>query len=176
METGTVPDLATIGDRLAIQEVLAKHSRGVDRADETILKSCYWPDSTVAYGGFNGNAHEFCTYLPNGIKRYYATQHTITNILADIRGNRAQVETYVTAYHYRREEDGSGTEMTYLGRYLDRFEKRGNVWKIRHRQVLMDWNQNTTASSINQGPPFDGLARGTRYPEDPMYAMLAEKV
>ena len=174
METGTVPDLAMIGDRLAIQDVLAKHSRGVDRADEATLKGCYWPDSTVAYGGFNGNAHEFCKSLPIGIKRYWATQHTITNIQADIRGSHAKVETYVTAYHYRRDADGSGTEMTYLGRYLDRFEKRGNVWKIKHRQVLMDWNQNTQATSINDGPPFDGLARGSRHPDDPMYVMLAE--
>jgi len=174
METGMVPDAAMIADRLAIQDVLAMHSRGVDRADETILKSCYWPDATVAYGGFNGNAHEFCAYLPQGIRRYWATQHTITNTRAEFNGKRAAVETYVTAYHYHRNDDGSGTEMTYLGRYLDRFEKRDNCWKIHHRQVLMDWNQNSVATSINEGPPFDGLARGARHPEDPLYAMLEQ--
>ena len=59
-----------MADRLAIMDVLAKHSRGVDRADAEVLKSAYWPDAEVAYGGFNGLAHEFCDYLPDAIKRY----------------------------------------------------------------------------------------------------------
>lgn len=47
IETGRVPTLAELADRLAIQEVLAQHSRGVDRADEAILISAYWPDAEV---------------------------------------------------------------------------------------------------------------------------------
>ncbi len=168
METGTVPSAEVALDRLAIQEVLAHHSRGVDRADETTLKACYWPDATVAYGGFNGNAHEFCAVLPASIKRYTATQHTITNICARIDGDTAAVETYVTAYHFQVGE----SEMTYLGRYLDRFARRDGVWKIQHRQVVMDWNQNAPTTAVMSGPPFDGLARGARFPEDPLYDML----
>ena len=172
-EAGKVPSLAEAADRLAIQDVLAQHSRGVDRADEAILKSAYWPDAEVAYGGFNGPAHQFCEMLPGAIKRYAATQHTITNIRIDLRGAEARVETYVTAYHYLAAEEGDA-EMTYLGRYLDRMRKRGDVWKILHRQVVMDWNQNAPASAVLEGPPFDGLARGARHPTDPLYAHLAD--
>lgn len=172
-ETGRVPSLAEAADRLAIQEVLAQHSRGVDRADESILKSAYWPEAEVAYGGFNGPAHEFCELLPGAIKRYAATQHTITNVSIDLRDGEARVETYVTAYHYLAAEEGD-SEMTYLGRYLDRMQKRGDVWRILHRRVVMDWNQNAPASAILQGPPFDGLARGARHPADPLYAHLAD--
>ena len=172
-EAGEVPSLAEVADRLAIQDVLAQHSRGVDRADEAILKSAYWPDAEVAYGGFNGPAHEFCAMLPGAIKRYAATQHTITNLSIDLRGADARVETYVTAYHYLAAEAGD-TEMTYLGRYLDRMQKRGDVWKILYRQVVMDWNRNAPASAILEGPPFDGLARGARQPTDPLYAHLAD--
>ena len=172
METGMVPAFEEVADRLAIQDVLAKHSRGVDRAEEATLKSAYWPDATVAYGGFNGRAHEFCEYLPDAIKRYAATQHSITNVSIDLRGDDARVETYVTAYHYLAEEEGGDTEMTYIGRYLDRMEKRGDVWKISHRRVVMDWNQNANASAILEGPPFEGLARGSRHPDDPLYEHL----
>jgi len=172
METGKVPNLSELADRLAIQDVLAKHSRGVDRADEAILKSAYWPDATVAYGGFNGPAHQFCERLPGAIKRYAGTQHTISNFAIDLRGEEARVETYVTAYHYLASADSQDTEMTYLGRYLDRMERRGDVWKITHRQVVMDWNQNANATAVLKGPPFDGLARGDRYPEDPLYEHL----
>ena len=172
METGQVPSLAEVADRLAIQDVLAQHSRGLDRACEATLKSAYWPDAEVAYGGFNGSAHQFCQMLPGSIKRYAATRHAITNTAIDLRGDEARVETYVTAYHYLAAEAGDA-EMTYLGRYLDRMEKRGEIWKIAHRRVVMDWNQNAAATAILEGPPFDGLARGKRHPDDPLYAHLA---
>lgn len=163
-----------IADQLAIQNVLAMHSRGVDRADEIILKSAYWNDAEVQYGGFNGNAHEFCEALPVGIRRFAHTQHSISNVAIDfVSDTEARVETYVTAYHYLAVEDGPDTEMTYLGRYLDRMEKRGDTWKILHRKVVMDWNQNSRASAIWEGPPFDGLARGNRAPLDPLYEFLS---
>ena len=46
-DTGAVPALAVIADRLAIGDVLYSHSRGLDRLDAELLKSCYWPDAEV---------------------------------------------------------------------------------------------------------------------------------
>lgn len=173
-ETGRVPDAAEVADRLAIQDVLAQHSRGVDRADGELLKTAYWPDAEVAYGGFNGNAHAFCERLPGAIRAYARTQHSISNIAIDIRGDDARVETYVTAYHYAANDRGPDQEMTYLGRYLDRMEKRDGVWKIIHRRVVMDWNQYAIVTAVWNGPPFEGLARGDRHPDDPLYALLGD--
>ncbi|MEM9621865.1 MAG: nuclear transport factor 2 family protein [Pseudomonadota bacterium] len=172
-ETGAIPSAAEMADRLAIQDVLYKHSRGVDRADAELLKSAYWPDAEVAYGGFNGPAHQFCEALPNGIRAYAATQHRVTNISIDLHADNAVVESYVTAYHYRSasEQDAADTEMTYIGRYIDHMQKRNNVWKMLFRRVVMDWNQNVDATAILTGPPFEGLARGARAPDDPLYAM-----
>lgn len=177
--TGRVPEVAELADRLAIQDILALHCRGVDRADEAALKTAYWPDAQVAYGGFNGSAHQFCEILPTSIKHFAKTQHSISNVLIQFSadGERAAVETYVTAYHYieaSNSETNEDSEMTFLGRYLDQFERREHHWKIHHRKVLMDWNQNTAASAKHQGPPFAGLARGARAPADPIYALLAD--
>lgn len=170
--TGTIPDAATIADRLAIEDVLHKHSRGVDRADGALLKSAYWPDASVAYGAYNGPAHDFCEILPTSIRKYAATQHSISNVCIDIQGNDAVVESYVTAYHYLSGQDEQGdSEMTYIGRYIDHMHRRKNVWKIMYRQVVMDWNQNSQATAVLDGPPFEGLARGARAPQDPLYAM-----
>jgi len=172
-ETGAIPDSHEIADRLAIQDVLVKHSRGVDRADAELLKSAYWPEAEVAYGAFNGAAHQFCESLPAGIRAYAATQHRVTNISIDFNGDDAVVESYVTAYHYRAAADDAAvdTEMTYIGRYIDHMQKRQNVWKMMFRQVVMDWNQNADASAVLSGPPFAGLARGARAPDDPLYNM-----
>lgn len=179
-QTGRVADLAEMADRMAIQQVLAMHCRGVDRADERALKSAYWPDAQVAYGGFEGPAHEFCEMLPKSITRFAHTQHSISNVLIQFSDGEAAVETYVTAYHYLAQDSTDGpdsknrdTEMTFIGRYLDRFERRDDTWKISHRRVLMDWNQNIDATAVLEGPPFDGLAQGARYPSDPVYDLLS---
>ncbi len=167
MRTGAVPNLDELADRLAIYDVLVQHSRGVDRADSDILKSAYWPEAMVNYGGFNGVAHEFCEMLPGSIKRYRATQHSITNVRFEIDGASARTETYVTAYHYLADAAEGDSEMTYLGRYLDTLERRDGCWKIIHRKIVMDWNQNADASAVWTGPPFDGIALGDRNPDDP---------
>ena len=176
-DTGAIASVAELGDRLAIQDVLAVHCRGVDRADEAALKSAYWPDAEVAYGGFEGLAHSFCELLPQSIVRFSHTQHSISNVLIRFASDRsrAAVETYVTAYHYLAGEQGAAdTEMTFLGRYLDSFERREDTWKIAFRRVLMDWNQNAATTAVWDGPPFDGLARGGRLPDDPVYPLFAQ--
>ncbi len=170
MTAGQLPNADEIGDRLAIEDVLKRHCRGVDRAVADILKSAYWPDAEVAYGSFNGNAHEFCEILPGAISRYALTQHTLTNVIIDFLGDNAVVESYMTAYHLMERDDGDDTEMTYMGRYIDHMQKRGDTWKILFRRVVMDWNQNTKASVV----PLEGLARGARSPDDPLDEMLAK--
>ena len=94
--SGRVPEPAEIADRLAIQDVLARHSRGVDRADEEALKAAYWPDAEVAYGGFNGKAHEFCAMLPRAIRAFTHTHHAISNVMIELDGADARVETVIT--------------------------------------------------------------------------------
>ncbi len=126
-EAGQVPSTAELADRAAISEILALHCRGVDRADEAALKACYWPDATTAYGDTSVPAHPFCTQLASAITAYAQTHHMITNSLFDFDGDSAKVETCLIAFHYLAEADGNDSEMTYLGRYLDDFEKRGDV-------------------------------------------------
>ena len=170
-ETGQIPSAEEIAHRIAIEDVLTKHCRGVDRADAELLKSAYWSEAEVAYGSFNGPAHTFCESLPIGIKRYAATAHRVTNVAIDLHDEDAVVESYVTAYHYLAVEDGDDTEMTYVGRYVDHMQRRGDVWKIMFRRVVMEWNQNLTATAVFEGPTFSGLARGGRAPDDPLYEM-----
>jgi hypothetical protein len=169
-QTGAVPSVEEVADRLAINAVVAMHSRGVDRASTEILKSCYWEDAEVDYGGYKGLAHAFCETLPEAIKRYTNTQHQLGNTLAEITGDSAIVETYVTAYHYLSGEQESDTEMTYIGRYIDRMQKRDGVWKIAFRQVVMTWHQNALATADEErNPSLQALSRAGRYPDDPLF-------
>jgi len=170
-ETGRVPSPTEVADRLAIQDVLACHSRGIDRADSDILKSAYWPDAIVFYGAFEGSAHTFCERMPEMMRGNRATHHAIGNVTIEFDGAVAFVETYVTAGHYIPGDDGD-REMTFFGRYLDRMERRGGVWKIVERRVVMDWNRLRGASPRWRGALAESLPHGTRDRGDPLYEHL----
>lgn len=170
-ETGQIPSLEEMQNRLAIMDVLAMHSRGIDRLDLECLKSAYWSDAEVNYGSFKGAAHTFAEGVMEGLKAFDRTAHTVTNTAFSIRGNGARVESYVTAYHYTKGDPD--TEMTYIGRYLDRMEKRDSVWKISHRHVIHDWNQNIPATAVWDGDLFASLTKGGRqHEDDALYTFL----
>lgn len=168
-EPGLVPTAKNLADRMAITEIIALHCRGVDRADEETLKNCYWPDATTAYGKETVPAHEFCGQLAQAIKAFDQTHHMVTNSIFAFDGDKAKVETTLIAFHYLKSEDGQDNEMTYLGRYLDNFEKRGEVWKLKHREPVMSWSQNAQASHDGQHPALSNLRIAARFPDDMIY-------
>lgn len=168
-EVGQVPNLDEMADRLAIIEIIHTYARGVDRADAEILKSTCWEDAELDYGGYKGPAHSFCDALPNGLRNFINTQHQISNTLIEVAGDEASVESYLTAHH-RRPDD---TEMTYIGRYLDRMEKRKGVWKIKFRQIVMTWHQDAAMSeNFDKNQSLVPITRATHDPDDPSFEYL----
>lgn len=170
---GTVRDQARLADEHAIREIIHLHCRGVDRADETALKLCYWPEATVSYGAEPAPAHPFCEGLVPAIKAFAQTHHVVSNFMVDFPDesspSAATAETYLVAFHYLQDPQGQDSEMTYLGRYLDRFEKRGDQWKIIQRTPVMSWSQNAATTHDDQHPALAALTRAGRFPEDPVY-------
>ena len=170
---GTVRDQARLADEHAIGEIIHMHCRGVDRADEAALKLCYWPEATVSYGAEPAPAHPFCEGLVPAIKAFAQTHHVVSNILVTFPDrsdpSTASVESYLIAFHYLRDPQGEDSEMTYLGRYLDTFEKRGDQWKIMQRTPVMSWSQNVATTHDDQHPALAALTRAERFPDDPVY-------
>ena len=120
--------------RVAIREVLATHSRGIDRNDPGILKMAYWPDAEVDYGGFKGAAHDFADLVGPALSgAYELTQHLLGQTFYSIEGSQAATESYVSARHLLH---GAAEELSFAGRYLDQLELREGQWKIVHRQVV----------------------------------------
>ncbi len=170
-QIGQVPSPNRLADRAAIEDIIHLHCRGVDRADTASLKHCYWPEATAAYGKEAVPAQPFCETLAQAIKGFSGTHHLVSNVMINFSPDeqKADVETYLIAFHYSAMPDAGDQEMTYLGRYLDRFEKRDNQWKIMHRQPIMSWSQNAAASHDEKHPALSALTKAARYPDDPVY-------
>jgi SnoaL-like protein len=167
---GTVPTAREATHREAIREVLAAHSRGLDRNEPGLLKCAYWPEAEVDYGSFKGEAHQFADLIgPALAGAYELTQHLLGQTFITVDGNSASAESYVYARHLLQ---GALEELAFAGRYLDRLELRGQQWKIMHRQVVMDWSLRLPVQDERQGDAFGALAKGSGNREDPAHSLL----
>jgi SnoaL-like domain len=167
--------LQALLDREAIRDCLYRYCRGIDRLDEEALRSAYWPDAIDSHGAYRGPASGFIDRAVSKLKTGGRMVHMIGNVLIDWRGDVAAVESYFVAFQESvAGDDGSAEETLLCGRYIDRFEKRGNEWRIAARTVAYDWQRRTplpkelTAAVFGARQPTGG-----RRPDDPIYELLA---
>jgi ketosteroid isomerase-like protein len=130
--------LSTLLDRAAIEDVLVRFCRGVDRLDEDLVRSCFHDDAVDDHGMFRGPASEFAPYVVASARSMLATQHCISNVTVTFDGDVASSESYVHVVLRIRGEDGPA-DHTIFARYVDRFERRaGGEWLIAERVVVYD--------------------------------------
>ncbi|UVO50677.1 nuclear transport factor 2 family protein [Sphingomonas sp. SUN019] len=166
--------IGALYDREMIRDCLFRYCRGIDRADEAALRSAYWPDGTDTHGPYQGSASGFIDWAMKTLPSIERGIHQIHNILIELRGAQAAVETYFTALQRQPGADGAMADVHMAGRYLDRFEKRGEEWRVADRLVVFDWVSETPAAPDTEAQRF-GRRRpiGGRWPEDPVYGLLA---
>lgn len=161
-------------DKEAIRDCLARYCRGVDRIDEALLKSAFWPDAHDDHGGtFSGNAMDYCDQVLPRLRRMVATHHHLGTVTIRLQGDAARVESYFLASH--RYPDGGGREVDLLlaGRYLDRMERRSQAWRIASRQAVFDWFREAPATARREDGFLGGPRRlGAAMPEDLSYRMF----
>lgn len=123
-----------------ITEVLYRIARGTDRGDVELFASCFHPDGTDYHGLANGPVSNILAVL--GRSKLLLSQHAITNVLIDLNGDAARVESCFNALHQSRDDQGQLQDEMIRGRYLDHFERREDrVWKVQQRVVVWDWSR-----------------------------------
>lgn len=167
---GIVTDAQATAHKLAIQEVLSLHSRGLDRLDVNALRHCYWQEAEVDYGAYKGPAHDFADIVVQVLKgQYQMTRHSLSNCLIELSDEMAFAETGCIAGHLLPSGD---EELMVYGRYLDRLGYREGQWKLLHRQVVMDWSKRMPVVDERDSADFADLSKGAHRPSDPLYAFL----
>lgn len=159
---------AELADREAIRDCIYRYCRGIDRIDRELLLSAYWPDAIDEHGNFSTrSAEEFANQAISILGTMVLTTHVVHNILIDIRGPEAHVETYVQAFHTRKREDGTFYDHMSSSRFLDRMERRDGEWRISHRAVVRDWfREFAEAHEWAEGELGQALGYGRRQPLD----------
>jgi hypothetical protein len=144
-------------DREAIRDCLYRYSRGVDRCDDHCL--------------FVGTREPLIAWVLPLLRSMSASQHAISNILIRFHGGDvADVEAYYHGYHRMPHGDGF-VDSIQAGRYVDRFEKRDDEWRIARRKVVVDWfREYDDSCDWEAGPAGHAQIKpGGRHPTDYSY-------
>lgn len=155
-----------IAAKVEIQETLARYARSIDRLDVELAKSAYHEDGYDEHGPIKGNAHDVMDTVGKNLADVFASQHLISNVLIELDGDKANVESCFFSLHIPK----GNNEIEYTwGRYLDVFEQRGGDWKIAHRIVLVDFAE---VHDRNVWRHEDAFIRGSRNKQDPSYKLI----
>ncbi len=164
--------------RSQIRELIAAQARGVDRADTRLLRTLFHDDARVDIGEmYAGDPDGFCALMAETARNLTRMAHHVSNEWIDVRGSTAVAETYVMALATSPADDGDADTIS-GGRYLDRFEDRGEGWKFAARQFVLDWaiEQPSTDQRDEPGGMLEALTtRGTFFPDDPVYALWSRQ-
>ncbi|MEM7100936.1 MAG: nuclear transport factor 2 family protein [Pseudomonadota bacterium] len=138
----------TVEDVIAKQEItdlVGRYMRGLDRLDVHLLRSTFHDDATTDYGFFQGGPDAFCEMAHGALKDHLANHHMIGQVNIQLEGDIAFGEVYFQAFH-RIISDGEERDLFISGRYVDRYERRDDEWKIAFRSEVNDWSRNDPAT------------------------------
>ena len=148
-------DLETLASRAAIADVINRYCHILDRRRWESMAMCFHPDATYLFGAIDGDWRHFVGAAQAVLDPLRSSHHQIGNMLIRLDGDRADSETYFTAYHRVAAEapasaplPGTGHDYDVVigGRYIDRFERRDGEWRIAHRTGVSDWRRDTPAA------------------------------
>lgn len=181
--------LMELEDREQIRNVLCRYCRALDRLDMELFRRVFWEDGGFGPGPVTSTARDFTeALLASMADKYAATHHQLGNVLIELAGSSASVETYATVYHRTlptpdgnrkvlgglwmtegRIHEHAPHDFTAGVRYVDRFEKRRGEWRIGERTLIFDWTQVVASNSCGFGALGPGTIIGQRDQQDYSY-------
>lgn len=121
-----------------IRQVLYRYCRGLDRMDEAMVLDCFAVGATVDYKSiFTGSAVDFVTEVWVRHAVHMRHSHQIGNVLVEADGDGLISEAYATVTLWT-ETDGGPVERIVRGRYVDRWTRTENGWRIARRVYVAD--------------------------------------
>jgi hypothetical protein len=106
------------------------------------MAAVYWEDSWDDHGVTQAAGPQFARLMSREIipRSCETLSHILGQSLINVDGDSAGAETYYIAVTRDTGADGEPRCNQLGGRYIDRLERRGGEWRIKHRICLRDWS------------------------------------
>jgi hypothetical protein len=156
-----VTDPDRIADEHEILRIRRLWAFSRDQGDWDTVKALFHDDATISISWYSGSVDGFI----EGSKKLFSrrppetrVKHWLGSYRISIANSRAFLETDFEG-RVREYIDGHLFDITFEGRFFDRFEKRGGVWKIASWTAVYD-NDSITPVIPNSVPAsfYEGLS------------------
>lgn len=129
-------------------------------------------------GVFTGTADDYIDHIAGAITHPRSlTTHAMTNVLVELDGDTAHVESYVLAFARIKTADGIADTLT-AARLIDRFGFEDGRWGIRHRALRWDWNHDMATAEgwiFGMLAPETSLKKSKKFPDDLIYTRQTQE-
>ena len=158
--------LLELAARQAITDHIHRYCRSVDRLDIPLGHSIWHEDGIADYPGYyQGPGKGVIDLICKNHLGLLHHAHQVTNILIELKGERAGSETYCLAsLRYKRGE--TLTQMTVWTRYIDSWSYRDGRWGLDKRIAIREFDEMREVTPMME---YD-IARRDR--TDPSYDVL----
>lgn len=139
-------DLATVMDRLTIDELITSYAVAVDDGDWDAYRALFTPEGRADYrssGGIEGPAAEVADWLAETMRLFPVRQHLIVNRRLHIQdlggypGDRAELQAdYVNPMRLE-----SGDDFVSGGRYTFGLLRTDAGWRLRTAVIHEKWRR-----------------------------------
>ena len=130
----------------AITRKVYEYAYGIDTRDWGLYRSIFTDSITMTFTSYNGNppSEMLADDWVAGVKVLFsgldATQHSMSNPLVDIDGDRARCRMYMQAAHFFLTDQG-GNEYALGGYYDDELVRTDHGWKIAAVTLNVLWHR-----------------------------------
>ena len=129
-------------DRLELRELVERYAVGADTRDRTTFGEVFTEDGVLAVAGgasFVGRASIVST-LDHLESHYPRSMHFVGNHQVQVQGDDATGLVYCLAHHVYA-QGGHERDTLMVIRYEDTYQRAADGWRISHRTLNIDWQE-----------------------------------
>jgi uncharacterized protein (TIGR02246 family) len=135
--------LEEVADRLDIRALVDAYAFAADQRDREAFAGVFTADGTLTTGpgGPRYVGRPAIAGVLNWVEeRFHKTMHFVGNQSAVVQGDIAQGLVYCLAHHIS-DDDGQQRDTVIFVRYVDRYVRTGDGWRIDERELNIEWQE-----------------------------------
>ncbi|MGW7467377.1 nuclear transport factor 2 family protein [Streptomyces xantholiticus] len=149
-------DLATVMDRLALDDVVTGYAAAVDDGDWDAYRALFTAGGRADYrasGGIEGPAAEVAQWLAGTLRRFPVRQHLIVNRRVSVEdlGGYPGDSAEVRADYVNPMRTGSGEDFESGGRYRFTLTRTAEGWRLRSVVIEEKWRRTGMGGAAEGG-------------------------
>lgn len=139
--SGQPQEVQTLHDRLAIADLTHAYCWALDSRDWAALDQVFLTDATAELRSpLLEGRDAIRSRIARALDPLDATQHTVTNHMIVVDGDRASCRCYLHSQHVRLAAEGT-PHYVIAGRYEDELVRTPDGWRISFRRLVVVWSE-----------------------------------